>query len=799
MHVNAVSTSQAQGRWRALWRLAGFVSALSGLSACHDDPAGVGRSGGPVAFNLAASVNAAPGALVVANVSFTAPGAAARVLAADSISVNTGAVGAAATALTLSADVTACTASATAEAPCTLTLNVSLKRDGAVLDAASQSLAVTAATTELSPAPVQLFEVSSIRVTPSTFTGFEPGDSVALTAQPLDRNGLAVAARTVAWSVQSGGVTVSAAGMLKAVTVGAATVRASVGGRSQDVAVTVGPSTVASIDLAPADTLVAFNGTATYRATPRTAAGAAMTGVTLTYTSGNTSIASVSPAGVATGVGTGSTTITVRSTGGRGGATISATANFRVDAAAVLAVAPGTLNFLTEVGQNLPAAQTVAVSNSGGSSLGTISVVTPVDTLLTATLDRNTAPATLTIRPTTALQPGVVLTRTVSVRSSTPGVANATVTVTITGNQITAPGRFSGIVLNAATGQALSGATVTIRRADGSTADQVLTQLDGRWTTNPIPSGTYDLFVSATGYQTVQLYSQLLSGGVNTPVTPLTSLPLVPNGSQPGQLGGPVRNAVNNFSIQNATIELRSGAYNVTGTPIATTTSDVEGFYNFGTRPAGTYTIRATSAGFTAGVVIVTVVNGDAEAPVLFLSPNGVSIVWRFVLSWGAAPMDLDAHLTGPVPNSANRFHVYWLIPGSLTLSPFAQLDIDQQFGFGPETITIAQQFAGVYRYYVNNFSLESPLKSSKARVDVYQGSTLVRQYFPPQQDGSYWTVFEIDGTTINPINAIGSVQPLVTTPVGPFRSAGGASAANAVAEWLQLMPWRERKPPRSR
>jgi uncharacterized protein YfaP (DUF2135 family) len=66
------------------------------------------------------------------------------------------------------------------------------------------------------------------------------------------------------------------------------------------------------------------------------------------------------------------------------------------------------------------------------------------------------------------------------------------------------------------------------------------------------------------------------------------------------------------------------------------------------------------------------------------------------VLQWGESPLEVDAHLTGPLPPES-RFHVFYADPGSQTASPFAALDRDDQDSFGPETITISDQFAGTY------------------------------------------------------------------------------------------------------
>jgi hypothetical protein len=107
----------------------------------------------------------------------------------------------------------------------------------------------------------------------------------------------------------------------------------------------------------------------------------------------------------------------------------------RVEPAATLVVEPSTLGFEVEPGQPLPPAATAIVRNGGGGSLGTLSVVTPGDSLTSVTLDRTTAPATLTVRPSATAATGLpvgVPTASVVQCSTTPGVAPVSLTVTLT-------------------------------------------------------------------------------------------------------------------------------------------------------------------------------------------------------------------------------------------------------------------------------------------------------------------------------------------------------------------------------
>src|SRR5438034_8192181 len=198
----------------------------------------------------------------------------------------------------------------------------------------------------------------------------------------------------------------------------------------------------------------------------------------------------------------------------------------------------------------------------------------------------------------------------------------------------------------------------------------------------------------------------------------------------------------------------------VSGAPLATTSSDALGQYQFSSLSANTYTVLVNATGYTTAVRTGIVVGGTAvSGQNVALSSVGSSTELRIVLTWGAQPPDIDSHLTGPTADGG-RFHVYFAAPGSLTGTPWAALDIDDVTSYGPETITIVQQLSGVYRYSVHDYSdrfstSSTALATSGARVDVYRGSSLITSFFPPPQDGTLWTVFELQGEQLTAVNTM--------------------------------------------
>lgn len=131
----------------------------------------------------------------------------------------------------------------------------------------------------------------------------------------------------------------------------------------------------------------------------------------------------------------------------------------------------------------------------------------------------------------------------------------------------------------------------------------------------------------------------------------------------------------------------------------------------------------------------------------------------RVVLSWGENPRDLDSHMTGP-DGQGGSFHVYFANQGSDAGPPFVSLDTDDTQGFGPETITIWEQYPGTYCYSVHRFGGTGELSSSGATVEVFQGDTRVRTFEVPDGTGDVWTVFRLTTDGITPIDRIEDVSP---------------------------------------
>jgi len=334
--------------------------------------------------------------------------------------------------------------------------------------------------------------------------------------------------------------------------------------------------------------------------------------------------------------------------------------------------------------------------------------------------------------------------------------------------------QLNGLVVDGATTRPLAGVSVKVVASNGDTVATTVTSQTGAYSTQAISPGTYTIVAALNGFVSTTVFNAAATAGTSTAPT----IPLAPDTKVVGNMTGGVSDATNGALISNPTLELRAGINATTGTPLATTTGDVESVYFFTSILPGTYTVTATAPGYvSASVTAIVLGNTSTGAPDIIMSPVGTETA-RIVLTWGATPSDLDAHLTGPdtAPGLA-RFHVYYVNQGDLAARPYAALDIDNTESFGPETITISQQFTGVYRFSVHDYSNSdlnpsSALAESGARVQVYLDGALAREFFVPNQPGTLWTVFELNGSTITPVNAM-SYE--IDSDAVAIRAPGGA------------------------
>ena len=207
--------------------------------------------------------------------------------------------------------------------------NVVAVAQGTALISATVEGKVGTATITVSQVPVQ-----TVSVTPATGT-LLVGQTVALAASARDSAGNALTGRPVAWSTSAASVaTVSAQGVVTAVALGTVMITATVEGKPGSAALEVVRATVATVDLSTSNTTFDIGDSLQLRATPRDASGNVLAGRIVTWSTGNSSVATIDRDGLLATVGSGTTQITAEIEGVRSQVVISVALNPVIQVAA---------------------------------------------------------------------------------------------------------------------------------------------------------------------------------------------------------------------------------------------------------------------------------------------------------------------------------------------------------------------------------------------------------------------------------------------------------------------------------
>jgi len=259
------------------------------------------------------------------------------------------------------------------------------------------------------PAPAPVASVSATLASPSLTVG----QTTQATAVLKDAAGNVLTGRTITWtSANTDVASVSSSGVVSAVSAGSASIIATSEGQSGAAAATVAapaPAPVATVTLSASSSTLLVGTTLQVTATLKDATGNVLTGRTIGWTSSNTSVASVSPTGLVTGIAAGNVTLTATSE------TKTGTLALTVAAAPVSTVAVGLASSSLQVGQNTQATATLRDASgnvlsgrsvtwsSSSPAVGSVSatgVVTAVaagTTSIVASSEGKTGSATLTV------------------------------------------------------------------------------------------------------------------------------------------------------------------------------------------------------------------------------------------------------------------------------------------------------------------------------------------------------------------------------------------------------------------
>ena len=315
---------------------------------------------------------------------------------------------------------------------------------------------------------------------------------------------------------------------------------------------------------------------------------------------------------------------------------------------------------------------------------------------------------------------------------------------------------LEGTVVDADTKAVLSGVSVKIREGNIVVATTE-TGNDGKFKVS-VPSGTltvdivHDNYLPFCSAETIHEGDAMHSMG-KVELTPGVGM---------GGFHGVIRDAVTNQPLDNVTLNLYKGWNNPAdlNTSMYTLKTNSNGVFRYNTvtlfdsvigLPSGNYTLTASKEGYVDTSYNIVIYPGTTDSQPTInetMSPVMVEGDYRIVLTWGRNPHDLDSHLVAETL-SGETIHVYYSNKNPYPY--YANLDVDDTNGEGPETITITN-FDGLkniryavhdYTNYRNDYSKQ--LSDSGAVVRLYKGEQLLRTFNVPNgYDGTEWDVFSL-------------------------------------------------------
>ena len=400
---------------------------------------------------------------------------------------------------------------------------------------------------------VSNFAVASVNVQPQN-NNIIQGSSIQLSATLTDVNGAPATDRAISWTSSDPSIaSVTSTGLVNGVAVGSVTITATSEGKSGSTSVTVAPKPVATVTVDPTTATLNVGQTTTLTATLRDQSGAIITGRTVTWTTSNANVATVSANGTVTAVAAGSATITATREGKSGTASITVktvpvgSVALSPSSITVPATTTGTFNVTVKDTNGTVVTDRLVTWTSSNNSVATVSssgVVTGVavgSATITATSETKSATGTVSVTPapvstvtvtgnttvvvgsnTTLVATvkdanGAVLSRTVTWSSSntsiatvTPsgvvhGVGLGTVTITATCEGKTGTASVNVVLVPVATvtvsplsANVIVGGTQTFAAITKDAAGNTLTGRSVTWSSNSTAIAT----VSATGVVT---------------------------------------------------------------------------------------------------------------------------------------------------------------------------------------------------------------------------------------------------------------------------------------------------------
>lgn len=335
-------------------------------------------------------------------------------------------------------------------------------------------------------------------------------------------------------------------------------------------------------------------------------------------------------------------------------------------------------------------------------------------------------------------------------------------------------GSLAGMVASASDRRTpIVGATIAAYSTGSNRVEKsVQSDANGNYLINLLPAGEYVISISAPGYMSFECNITIAEDEEK-----YTEAFLMIDEGQEGEIGqatGIITNALTGSRIEGATLALRKGWNQTTGTIVKTVQTDESGRYQLQVA-IGNYTATIEKDGYITNTKNIVVMTDNAMAQNATLNPIGETVEnadLRIVLTWGESPRDLDSHFVGPTTDGADYFHVYFsdkqYNDGS---SKVADLDVDDTSSYGPETTSLYKKNAlGTYSFYVHDYTnsgntSSTAMSQSGAIVEVYLDGNFYKAYpVPTGQSGVYWHVFDYDAAT-NTIKDVNRYEETIAYP----------------------------------
>jgi uncharacterized protein YjdB len=262
------------------------------------------------------------------------------------------------------------------------------------------------------PVSVVPIAVASVALLPSTATVIV-GGTFDLQAVTYDASGNTLSGRSVVWASSASQVAkVDQSGKVTGVAAGTATISGTSEGKTATASITVAVVPVAAVSVTPASAALTVGQSAPLTATATDANGNVLSGRGITWSSGNSAVATVSAQGLVQAIGAGTTTITAKCEGKSADAQVVVTSPTPVPVASV-AVSPSSTTIAIGATATLSATvrdasgatlsgRTVTWSTSAPqiasvSSSGVVTALAAGSATITATSEGKSGSATVTI------------------------------------------------------------------------------------------------------------------------------------------------------------------------------------------------------------------------------------------------------------------------------------------------------------------------------------------------------------------------------------------------------------------